>query len=941
MAGLDDVLKQKTTSQAADGWRKAENDAAGGNADPGNLSVNPGVQAIAMQEAPEVMGALVEGLAGSINKAFEVHTNVTNAIKDIEYQRVEYLRSVENSTRVNTLLQQVNNARQVIQDEVTRQLAMGVNPEEVQLIQQERYEELRRKTQDTLNNTLLSTAAGKENDLRQDTYRAVTNVIGDANARTSEHVYQFQAAKLSAVVTAQASQIQSDVLTGNITPEMAHAQITSLATANPTLNNDLKFQASVAVQHQAVDVNNGLKMLNRGQFNDVLDYANNTKNYLKDDDRQRFITMANAGIAAQEAAKDQAAKDWLGGNFPEEFNNMIVKNGTPSKELMAAFNSMTASQKADFQAQQQYGKVYTSLKEAMLGMTLEQRKVELDALEAGLAGMPPGQQRAYRNILTLLKLEGTAKDSLTKNLQEMPGVNKANVVNSQIAAGITPTPLSNKEAGDVAAQVAAGLQANDPKVLVDAIQTLRNIPGEDTNGVPIATHGLRQLSKVVDKSTYALVSAAMLGDMSLIDMTALMEYQRSNGTSGISKRQTKSDGVPTLAAALSMIDGMTGKPKAGVATLEQRALFIDRLTTERGAPMHVEGNAILSSLYEMGVSAAQAKGETNAVKLAAAGMAKVKQVLDGVANVVEVQRPDSLQRNNLRDTLLPGQANDMKRGVASPNKLVFPSGVVPTDPEGMPDAMNSYWRQTLTSGAGTALHKGGTPLIFTGTVPKMPAQLQAGIAKAANYPNSPFKPQLDAKINAYAKAKGVDPNLIKATFAVESGMKDLRVKGGSDGSPERNAAIGSLGLSQMTVNTRKDIERRTGKKYDLTTVEGSVEAAVDYYALLGKSGNTKDPVLLARMWNGQGADAEKHANLVAGAYNALVQKGGNGVTGGSQVLSDINGGKGRVVVQQRRDGLVVAFYQAWGSDTKVPIIGKNGKPAAIPITAIVKTRQGQ
>jgi hypothetical protein len=95
------------------------------------------------------------------------------------------------------------------------------------------------------------------------------------------------------------------------------------------------------------------------------------------------------------------------------------------------------------------------------------------------------------------------------------------------------------------------------------------------------------------------------------------------------------------------------------------------------------------------------------------------------------------------------------------------------------------------------------------------------------------------------------------------------------------------------------------------------------------------------MWNGQGANAEKHANLVAGAYNALVQKGGNGVTGGSKVLSDIDSGKGRVVIQQGRHGLVVAAYQAWGSDIKVPILGKDGKPAAIPITAIIKTRQGQ
>jgi len=281
-------------------------------------------------------------------------------------------------------------------------------------------------------------------------------------------------------------------------------------------------------------------------------------------------------------------------------------------------------------------------------------------------------------------------------------------------------------------------------------------------------------------------------------------------------------------------------------------------------------------------------------------------------------------------------------GVTVPSALVFPTGFVPKDVNTIPARVNSFMRQTLASGAGTLpASASGKALAFTGVVPKRPADLQAGIGKASQYTNSPFKKQLDTKIAAYAKKMGVDPTLIKATFAVESGMKNLGVKGGSDGSAVKNAAIGSLGLSQMTGSTRAWLERSTGKKYDLTTVDGSVEAAVDYYAHLAKSGNTKDPVLLARMWNGKGEMAEGHANRVAGAYNALVQKGGNGVSGGSEVLANIDSGKGRVVTQQAPDGMMAAYYQAWGSSTQTPILAQDGKVLRFSLTAAIEVIKGQ
>jgi len=938
VTGLDDVLKQKTTSQAADGWRKAEDEVAGGNNDPGNLSVSPNVQAIAMQEAPEVMGAMVEGLAGSINKAFEVHTSVTNIIKDIEYQRIEYLRSVENASNVNVLLQNVQNDRFMLDNATDRSLQNGEDPEEVQLRQQEGYVELLLKAKDTLNNTLLPTAAGKENELREDTYRAITNVIGDANAKTAERVFQFKAAKLSAVVAAQGQKIQSDVLVGNMTPGVGHALTTAMGDANPALKNDPTFQASILAQHQAIDANDGFKMMNRDQFEQVLAHANNTKNYLKDDDRQRFIAMANAGMDAREAAKAQASKDWYSAFGDAAMNNMVINNGKPSAELEAAVPGMNAAQRAQYEANKAYGGVYDKLRQSLVGMTEPQRDTEIANLAALIPGMAPDKQLAYKAMLAQLRLDSAAQNSAVSGISEQPNVSALTKVQVQQAHGLTPAPLSKKEVGNLASQVMTAYSSNNPKLLAAAVQSLRNIEGKDANGVPIATYALRQMAKALDKNKYALISAAMVGDMSIPDTVALMLHVKTNGTAGGSNRIPTSDGVPTLMASLAMTDAGTGKPKAGLAVLQQHALFINRLNDERGESMNVEGNAILSSLYEMGIAQAKATGEKDVVKLAAAGMAKVKQVLNGAGNVVEVPQNAQLERSRLGSMVNP--AGDKDRTVSTPATIVFQPGVTPLDVAGIPDKMNSYWRQILGSGAGVIqAAAAGKPLAFTGTVPSRPADLQIGINKARNYLNSPFKKQVDTKVQAYANKMGVDPNLVLATLSVESNMKDLNVKGYSDGSAARNAAIGSLGLSQMTTDTRAWLERSTGKKYNLTTVDGSIEAAVDYYAHLAKKGNTKDPILLARMWNGKGDMAERHANVVAGAYNAIVQKGGKGVSGGSQVLADIDSGKGRVVTQQAPDGLIEAYYQAWGSSTQTPILAPNGTALRVSATAIIPTKK--
>jgi hypothetical protein len=194
-----------------------------------------------MEAAPDVIGARVEELANTAVTAFQNISAADQRIKQMDFERGEYLRGLENAVRTNNIQQGFLNKRLELDSQYDNALQSGVAPDKAALAFNEGLTTLQTSVKDKLNLDLLTTQAGNENLLRQQTFESVTKSVGQAKAAAQENAFKFQTAVASAKVVDQVQGLTNSVLLGNNTVELAHAQLQQIAGSVPQFANDPKF----------------------------------------------------------------------------------------------------------------------------------------------------------------------------------------------------------------------------------------------------------------------------------------------------------------------------------------------------------------------------------------------------------------------------------------------------------------------------------------------------------------------------------------------------------------------------------------------------------------------------------------------------------------------------------------------------------------------------